>query len=114
FNELEDIHDRINVHINSPGGSVWDMLPIFNAIKSSKKEVHTYVDGIAFSAGAMILLAAKKGNVHMAKGSLMMLHAVSTGRYGNARAFRREAETLDTYDEVLGQLIADRTGKSLA
>ncbi|WP_353183560.1 head maturation protease, ClpP-related [Parapedobacter lycopersici] len=114
FNELEKSHERINVHINSPGGSVWDMLPIFNAIKSSKKDVHTYVDGIAFSAGGMILLAAKKGNVHMAKGSLMMLHSVSTGKYGNARAFRKEAETLDTYDDVLGQLIADRTGKTLA
>lgn len=113
FNALEKKYSRIDVHINSPGGSVWDGLPIYNAIRSSKKEVHTYVDGIAFSMGAMITLAAKKGNVHMAKGSMLMLHNVSTLAFGNAKKFRKEADTLDRYDDVLGELIADRTGKTL-
>lgn len=113
FNALEKSHERINIHINGPGGSVWEGLPIFNAIKSSKKEVHTYNDGIAFSMAAMILLAAKPGRVHAAKGSLMMIHNVSTWSYGNARKLRKDADTMDKYDDVLGGLIADRTGKTL-
>ena len=113
FKALERTCSRINIHINSPGGSVHDGLPICNMIKASKKEVHTYVDGIAYSMGAMIAISAKKGRVHMAKGSLLMLHSVSTWIYGNAQALREEADVLDTYDDVLGGLIAGRTGKTL-
>lgn len=114
FSNLEKTCDRINIHINSPGGNVHEGLPICNAIKASKVEVHTYVDGIAYSMGAMIAISAKKGRVHMAKGSLMMLHSVSTWMYGNAQALRDEADVLDKYDDVLGGLIEVRTGKDLA
>lgn len=113
FKDLESSCERINIHINSPGGSVHEGLPIVNAIKSSTVDVHTYVDGIAYSMGAMIAISAKKGNVHMAKGSLLMLHSVSTGIYGNAKALRDEADVLDKYDDVLAGLIESRTGKSL-
>lgn len=113
FNNLESTCDRINIHINSPGGSVHEGLPIVNAIKASKADVHTYIDGIAYSMGAMIAIAAKKGNVHMAKGSLLMLHSVSTYMYGNAQDLRDEADVLDKYDDVLAGLIESRTGKSI-
>ncbi|GGH28324.1 Clp protease ClpP [Sphingobacterium alkalisoli] len=113
FSNLEKTCDRINIHINSPGGNVHEGLPICNAIKASKTEVHTYVDGIAYSMGAMIAISAKKGRVHMAKGSLLMLHSVSTWMYGNAQALRDEADVLDKYDDVLGGLIAVRTGKEM-
>ncbi|RVU01100.1 hypothetical protein EOD41_10830 [Mucilaginibacter limnophilus] len=111
FKELEKTYDRINVKINSPGGSVWDGLPMFNAIKASKKDVHTYVDGIAYSMGAMIALAGH--TVHAAKGSLILLHNVSGVAFGNARDMRKTADEMDIYDDVLSQLIADKTGKTL-
>lgn len=113
FQELEQKFSTIHIHINSPGGSVHEGLPIINAIKASSKDVHTFVDGIAYSMGAMIAIAAKKGNVHMAKGSLLMLHSVSTYIYGNAQALREEADVLDKYDDTIGGLICTRTGKSL-
>lgn len=113
FKELEAKFDTIHIHINSPGGSVHEGLPIVNAIKASNKDVHTYVDGIAFSMGAMIAIAAKKKNAHMAKGSLLMLHSVSTYIYGNAQALRDEADVLDKYDDTLGGVIATRTGKNM-
>lgn len=111
FKNLEKKYARINVRINSPGGSVWDGLPIFNAIKSSKADVHTYVDGIAYSMGAMIALAGK--TVHAAKGSLILLHNVSGFAIGNANDLRTTAKEMDTYDEVLTQLIADKSGRSV-
>lgn len=113
FQELEQKFNTIHIHINSPGGSVHEGLPIINAIKASSKDVHTFVDGIAFSMGAMIAIAAKKGNVHMAKGSLLMLHSVSTYIYGNAQALREEADVLDKYDDTIGGLISTRTGKTI-
>ncbi|MBE7178873.1 MAG: ATP-dependent Clp protease proteolytic subunit, partial [Mucilaginibacter polytrichastri] len=61
--------------------------------------------------GAMILLSGK--TVHAAKGSVTMLHNALTGVIGNSKAVRKVAGDLDIYDGVLGQLIADRTGKSL-
>ncbi len=112
FKELEGKYDRINVRINSPGGSVHDGLPMFNTIRASKKDVHTYIDGIAYSMGAMIAMAGK--TVHAAKGSLFLLHNVSGCTCGNARDMRQTAEEMDIYDEVLGQMIADKTGKTLA
>lgn len=110
FKLLEAEYKRINIKINGPGGSVWDGLPIFNVIKASETDTHTYNDGICFSMCAMILLAGK--TVHAAKGSLMMLHNVLGGSYGNAQDMRKEADVMDTYDEVLGGLIADKTGKT--
>jgi ATP-dependent Clp endopeptidase proteolytic subunit ClpP len=111
FKAAESKYDRINIRINSPGGQVDEGLPMFNAIKASKKDVHTYNDGIAYSMGAMLLLAGK--TVHAAKGSLVMLHNVSGGCMGNANDLRQCADSMDVYDGVLGQLIADKTGKTL-
>lgn len=110
FQELERTAKRIHIRINSPGGSVWEGLPIFNAIRASKAEVHTYVDGIAYSMAAMITLAGHQ--IHMAKGSLLMLHNVSTGEYGNAEKMRKAADQMDKYDAILAELIAERSGKS--
>jgi ATP-dependent Clp protease protease subunit len=111
FKQVETPNTRINIRINGPGGSVWEGLPIFNTIKASPADTHTYNDGIAFSMCAMILLSGK--TVHAARGSLMMLHNVLGAVYGNAQEIRKEADSMDVYDEVLGQLIADRTGKTL-
>lgn len=107
---LENQYDRINIHINSPGGSIWDGLPIFNAIRASQKEIHTYVDGIAFSMGAIIALAGH--TVHAAKGSLLMLHNASGASWGNAKDLRLSADMLEKHDSVLCDLIADKTGNT--
>lgn len=113
FNALEATCTRINIHINSPGGSVWEGLPIANAIKAATVDVHTYVDGVAFSMAAIITIAAKKGNVHMAKGSLLMLHAASSYAYGNSESLKKQAEDLSKYDDVLASFVESRTEKSL-
>jgi ATP-dependent Clp protease protease subunit len=110
LNYLESKFDRIDIHINSPGGSIWDGLPIFNAIRASQKDIHTYVDGIAFSMGAIIALAGH--TVHAAKGSLMMLHNASGASWGHANDMRSSADMLEKHDTVLAGLIADKTGST--
>lgn len=97
---LEENHDRINVHVNSPGGSVFDGLPIFNALRNSKAEIHTYNDGLAASMGAIILLAGS--TVHASKNSLVMLHSPSTYAGGNVKDFQ---DAIDRLNKVQSSLI---------
>lgn len=108
FNRLASKCDRINIHINSPGGIIDEGLPIFNAIQSCSKDTHTYIDGIAFSMGAVIALAGK--TVHAAKNALMLFHNASGWASGNAQDFRQTAEMLDTYDSSLITSLSSKTG----
>ncbi len=112
FKELEKQYQRINVHINSPGGSVFDGLPIFNAIHSSSVEVHTYNDGLAASMGAVILLAGK--TVHSAKNALTMLHAPLSYVYGTVRDMENTITVLNKVKNSLIECIASKSKKDKA
>lgn len=110
FNALKA--DVIHVRINSPGGVVWDGLPIYNTLKNSKKTIYTYVDGIAFSMAALIALSGDK--VFGYANSLLMYHNGSTYAFGNADEMRKEADTLDQYDKALGSIIEEKLSISAA
>jgi ATP-dependent Clp protease, protease subunit len=110
FKNLEKDYDRINIHINSPGGSIYHSIPIFNAIKASTKEVHTYNDGLAASAAGVLLLAGKK--IHSAKNAMLMIHRASGIAMGTAEKMRDTADMLEKYEGVLAQHFADISGKS--
>lgn len=110
FRNLEKDHDTINIRINSPGGSVFDGLAIYNAISSSTKDVHTYNDGLCASMAAVLLLAPKQENVHPAKNSLLMLHSPSTGAWGNRPVLENALAVLDKVQKVLITSICEKTG----
>ena len=70
FRALEMKHDRINIRINSPGGSMYHGNAIVTAIQESKAEIHTYNDGLAASMASTIFLV---GDVrHASKNSLLL------------------------------------------
>ncbi|WP_340074519.1 head maturation protease, ClpP-related [Leptobacterium sp. I13] len=106
FQVVEKEADTIHVKINSPGGNVWDGLPIYNTLKNSKKTIYTYVDGIAYSMASLIALAGD--TVYGYNNSMLMFHNGSTYSFGNAKAMREEAATLDQYDEALGSIIEEK------
>lgn len=108
--QLEQEVDRINLRINSPGGSVTHGAAIISAIQSCKIPVHAYVDGMAGSMAADIFLSCT--NRHMNKTSMLMVHSISAGIYGNAVKLRKYADTLDTFDNVYIANMAMITGKS--
>jgi len=103
---LEKDYKRINVRINSPGGSVFDGLPIFNALRNSSAEIHTYNDGLCASMAAVILLAGK--TVHTADNALMMLHSPISGCYGNAGDMEQVLEMLGKVQDSLISCITSR------
>jgi ATP-dependent Clp endopeptidase proteolytic subunit ClpP len=106
--ELEKDFDRIDIRINSPGGSVMHGDPIIAAIRSSKSEIHTYVDGMAASMAADIWVA---GHVrHMGVNSKLMIHSTWSGAIGNAQDLRKAADMLDKFDETAIATFAAATG----
>lgn len=107
--EMERQYDRIDIRINSPGGSVLHGDPIITAMRSSPAEIHTYVDGMAASMAADIWLAGKVR--HMASNSKLMIHSTSTIAFGTAQDMRSAAEELDKFDETAIATFAAVTGK---
>jgi ATP-dependent protease ClpP protease subunit len=108
--ELEADFKRINIRINSPGGSVLHGDPIVTAIKNSKAEIHTYVDGMAASMAFDIWVSSK--NRHASAHSKLMVHATSTIAFGTAKDMRAAADMLDKFDETSIASFSAATGMS--
>lgn len=109
FNRLQAKCKRINLRINSYGGSVKDGAAIVTAVQNAQCEVHTYVDGMALSMAAAIFLAAP--NRHMSPGSMLMLHNGSSMAFGNAKDMRETADALDKVDKALCEGISASIGR---
>ena len=104
--------DELEVHINSPGGAVWDGLAIMNALKQHRARVTIIVDGLAASAASIIAMAGDE--VVMAEGSQMMIHRASAGAWGNGEFLRDTAAILDKIDGNMASIYARRAGGSRA
>jgi ATP-dependent Clp endopeptidase proteolytic subunit ClpP len=115
FNEAIASGKKINLRINSEGGNVHAGLSIYNLInRNLENDVHVYVDGVAYSMAAIIMQAVAKGNRHMAKNGMLMLHSASSEMYGsmNAAELRKTADVLDKYDDILSESIAENMGST--
>lgn len=110
FKALESDYDRINILINSPGGIITDGLAMYNTIKSSKKDIHTYNLGLAASMGSVLLLAGK--TVHAPASSITMIHSAWGGVYGNKNDIRDYADMLEVYESAIIKTVAKKLGKS--
>jgi len=108
LSELEEDYERINVRINSPGGSMYHGNAIVSAMRRSKAEIHTYNDGLAASMAADIWMA---GNVrHMNSNALLMIHSPSSIVFGTAKQMRQEAEVLDKFAQTTIAVMSEATG----
>lgn len=100
---------KIKLHINSPGGMVFDGFAIFNALKQHKASVDVYIEGLAASISSIIAMAGDK--VYMAKNAFLMIHDPIVGTFGNADDLRKSAEMLDKIKENLVSTYVEKTGK---
>jgi len=106
--DAESKYKRINVRINSPGGSVMHGDPIITALRGSSAEIHTYNDGIAASMAADIWMVGKYR--HMATHSKLMIHATSAIAIGTAQDMMDAAAMLEKFDETSIASMALATG----
>jgi len=110
-NELEKLKnsDSINLYVNSPGGSVFAGLAIFNELKRFEKPITAYVDGVAASIASLIVLAADR--VVMPFNAMFMIHNMWTCICGTAEDLRNTADRIDKMSEsILVETYARKTG----
>jgi ATP-dependent Clp endopeptidase proteolytic subunit ClpP len=98
------------LELNTPGGSVFDALAMFNAMKISGKNITVKVMGIAASAGSYLAMVGNK--IIMPENTFMMVHNPLNAIYGNAAEMREMADVLDKIGNSLTATYVARTGKS--
>ncbi len=98
----------LDLHINSPGGSVFDGQAIYNALKAHPAEVTVYIDGLAASIASVIALAGD--TVVMAENALFMIHNPWGGVSGDAREMRKYADVLAKVRDTIVGVYAAKTG----
>lgn len=97
----------VNVHINSPGGDVFEGRAIMAAIRAHKGKTVAHIDSLAASAATSIALACDE--VVISQGAFFMIHNASGAVRGDKTAMR---ETADLLEKVEGSIVADYTGKT--
>lgn len=110
----EDPNKDIQLYINSPGGSVYDGLAIFDTIQYIKPDVQTIGIGLQASMGAFLLSSGAKGKRFLLPNSRVMIHQPSSGTQGKVtdqEITLREALALK---EKIAEILAANTGQKLA
>lgn len=110
--ELKKLGDvkHLTVHLNSPGGSVFDGLAIYNTLKKHSAHVTTEIDGMALSIASVIALAGDE--VRMAGNAMYMIHNPWAMAVGDSNEMRKMADRLDIVrGSLLGTYVA-KTGET--
>lgn len=112
--DLDAITGPIEMHINSPGGDIYEGITIYNRLKQRKGDLHVIVDGLAASAASFIAMAASPGKLEMAPRSEMMIHNGFTMAIGDAADLRKTADLLEKKTADIAGMYAERSGKPAA
>jgi len=100
--------NAITLHLNSPGGSVFDGLAIYNTLKNHPARIVTEIDGMALSIASIIALAGDE--VRMAGNAMYMIHNPWTMTAGDSREMRNMADRLDIVRAALLGTYNSKTG----
>ncbi len=113
FLESEDPAKDIKLYINSPGGSVYAGLAMFDTMNVIKPDVSTICVGMAASMGAVLLSAGAKGKRFALPNAKIMIHQGSAGFSGTPSDIEITAREVLKSRQKLDQILAERTGKSI-
>jgi ATP-dependent Clp protease protease subunit len=111
FLESTDASKDIQIYINSPGGSVYAGLGIYDTMQFIKPDVATINTGIAASMGAVLLCAGADGKRSGLPHSRVMIHQPMGGAQGQADDIQITAQQIVKLKEELYQIISKHTGK---
>lgn len=98
---------RLDIHINSPGGSVFEASAIYSRLADHRSEKVVYVDGLAASAASIVAMVGHK--IYIRANANMMIHLPSGFAMGNADDMRTVAAALDSVTESMINVYARRT-----
>ncbi len=113
FLEADDPEKDIFLYINSPGGSVYDGLGIFDTMQHVKPDIHTVCVGLAASMGAFLLCAGTKGKRSSLLHSRIMIHQPLGGARGQASDIRIQADEILFIKDKLNKELSDRSGQPI-
>ena len=113
FLESEDPDKDISLYINSPGGSVYAGMGIYDTMQIVEPDVSTVCTGMAASMGAILLCAGAKGKRSALKHSRVMIHQPLGGARGQASDIEIAAREILKTKEELYSIISEHTGKPM-
>lgn len=113
FLESENPDKDISLYINSPGGSVYAGLAIYDTMQFIKPDVSTICVGMAASMGAFLLAAGAKDKRFSLPNSRIMIHQPSGGAQGQATDIEIHAQEILKTRERLNRILAERTGQAV-
>jgi ATP-dependent Clp protease, protease subunit len=112
FLQAEDPEKDIYLYLNSPGGSVYAGLAIYDTLQYMSAPVNTMCMGMAASMAAVLLAAGTKGKRSALPNSRIMIHQPSGGSQGTAADIEIMAREILYARERLNQILAKHTGQT--
>jgi ATP-dependent protease ClpP protease subunit len=109
--DLADVNGPVDVHINSPGGEVFEGITIYNALMQ-RQNVTVYIDGLAASIASVIAMAGSP--VLMARQGSLMIHEGYAAAIGSAQDMRDLAANLERQSNNIAQIYSEHSGKPVA
>jgi ATP-dependent Clp protease, protease subunit len=111
--ESEDPDKDVSIYINSPGGSVYAGLAIYDAMQFIKPDIQTICVGVAMSMGALLLAGGAEEKRMALPNSKILIHQVSGGFSGQATDIEIHAKEIIDVRRRLDEIIAKHTGQPL-
>lgn len=110
----EDPEKDISLYINSPGGSVYDGMAIYDTMNFIKPDVATYGIGLQASMGAFLLSSGEKGKRFVLPHAKVMIHQPSSGTRGKVTDMEIDLRESLEVKEMLAKILAKNTGQKLS
>jgi ATP-dependent Clp protease protease subunit len=111
--ESQDPDKDIAIYINSPGGSIYAGMAIYDTMQFIKPEVQTICCGIAMSMGSLLLTAGAKGKRMALPNSRILIHQPSAGFEGQSTDIEIHANEILKTRAKIDELYAQHTGKTV-
>lgn len=112
--DYEDPGKDISLYINSPGGSVYDGMAIYDTMNLIRSDVATYGIGLQASMGAFLLSSGQKGKRYCLPHAKVMIHQPSSGTRGKITDMEIDLRESLEVKEMTAKILAKNTGQKLA
>ncbi len=110
--ESEDPDKDISMYINSPGGSIYSGLAVYDTMQFIKPEIQTICVGVAMSMGSLLLAAGAKGKRFSLPNSRILIHQPSAGFEGQSTDIEIHAREILNVRQRIDEIYAHHTGQT--
>jgi ATP-dependent Clp protease, protease subunit len=110
--ESQDSEKDISIYINSPGGSVYSGLAIYDTMRFVKPDIATMCVGVAMSMGSLLLAGGTKGKRAALPNSRILIHQPSAGFEGQSTDIEIHAREILNVRDRLDQIYSEHTGRT--